>query len=213
MKFALPLSNSPFSLVTVIRFPNVEFNQDNLSVAVQTLIRNTKYLYTAKDAQAPHLTNCVTAIRYLFLQSSTIFLPNLWIGDMPRILVRQLGCSLHTIKITSMKVGDLLFIKRVPGNTTEKTKRYISHVMISLGGSLFFHSTEDRGGACLEDFIKPKDEIPAQLLKLNIDEPYLFMRYIDPRNVNMRKKYKSEFIPFPIYRSISLKPDKIPSKL
>jgi hypothetical protein len=162
----------------------------------------TKYRLRITDKRAPFVTNCVTAVRYLLTHSSPYYLPKVFIGDMPRILV-GCGCTVHRIKILEMKPGDLLFFKRVPSCQPQFEKQYIGHIAIALGAAQVFHSTWMRGGGDREDLSKPVDLYAKNLLDRSIDEPSLFLRYIDPRNQKQRDEFGADLIPFTIPKPMS----------
>ena len=164
-----------------------------------TSLLKTRYQLKSKDEQAPLVTNCVTAVRYFLSHYASLPLPKVFIGDLPRILFRM-GCSLQQIKISEMKLGDLLFFKNPSMQWPCSKRQYITHVAIALGPTQIFHSTIYRGGGQREDLVKPTSLYAKNLVNRVIDEPFLFLRYIDPRNQKLREAIKDELLPFPIYK-------------
>ncbi len=116
---------------------------------------------------------------------------------MPRILV-GCGCSVHRIKISEMKLGDLLFFKSDCSAPLHPERKYISHIAIALEAAQIFHSTSRRWGGSREDLSKPIDLYAKDLLYRVIDEPSLFLRYIDPRNQKLREEFGTDLIPIPV---------------
>lgn len=175
---------------------------DSILNEAQSLSVQTKYRYTVLYEEAPEKANCLTAIRYLFEKGINRPFPYTWIGDMPRELMTQYGCILKRVKVDSMQAGDVVFLRRNETNVTHFSSRYITHIMIAMDSSRVFHCSEKRGGGAIEDFAKPIDAYARSLIKRVVDEPFLFLRYIDPRNEVLRERYGSELIPFPIPRPL-----------
>ena len=69
-----------------------------------------------------------------------------------------------------------------------------------MGPSTIFHSAQDRGGGGIENLAYPIDLYAKTILENVIDQPFLFLRYLDPRNGKLRSHYGTEFLPFPVPR-------------
>ncbi len=185
-------------------------NQNKCSKTIFGPLLQTKYQYIVDGSLAPSITNCVTAVRYLLAKSSQQKLPPIFIGDMPRILMAQCGYAVQQIKISEMRCGDLIFFKWDSSNNTYFNERYICHIAIAMGPAMIFHSAQDRGGGSIENLARPVDLYAKTMLQNIIDQPFLFLRYIDPRNSNLRSKFGTEFLPFPIHKSLkALKVDEV----
>lgn len=180
-----------------VRFPNFLCEESLLIKECQSLIASTCYQYTVSDKEAPQLTNCVTAIRYLFLKLEKVFLPPVWIGDMPRTLITRYGCTLEDVTATTLKRGDLLFLRRSLLDDASSDKRWITHIMLAVSCDRIFHSSSKRGGAAFENLRECSDEYVINLKKLLVDDSTV-MRYIDPRNQKMRSIFKCAFIPIEV---------------
>jgi len=151
----------------------------------------------------------VTAVRYLLESCSQKSLPPAYIGDMPRILVTWGGCALHRLPLASLQTGDIVFLRKIPSNATSKNKKYLSHVMLAMGPGTVFHCSEKRGRGCVESLAAPIDIYAQKLIQRAVDEPALFLRYIDPRNLKLRKAFKDKFVRYRIPRLISPLPKRV----
>lgn len=163
------------------------------------------YSITATDQDAPKKGSCVSAVRCVLEHSSNITIPRVWIGDMPRILV-GLGCSVHSVTLSTMQKGDLIFLRIFPRNQFPKEYSFISHLMIAIGNQKVFHCSQARGKAQIEDLAQPIDAYAQNLLKRPLDNASLLLRYIDPRNLKTRRLYGTTLIPFPVPRPLSTLP-------
>ena len=106
----------------VISFSHLPLQLEAFQKASQQIVDNTQYRYTVDDKEAPFFTNCVTAIRYIFLQATGSFLPKVYIGDMPRTLI---ACGARMIKKNGKMLPlSLLNAKRVI-DCTEQILPYI----------------------------------------------------------------------------------------
>ena len=168
----------------------------------QSLASQTKYQYSVDYEQAPYTTNCVTSVRYLFETALKQPFPYVWIGDMPRKLVAEYRCKIHQVALEELKPGDLLFLRKNSSNTTYKAHRYITHLVMALASGECFHCSEHRDGGKIECLSRPLDEYARSLAKRVVDEPYLFLRYIDPRNAKLLEEHEGEFLIFPVPRPL-----------
>lgn len=123
----------------------------------------------------------------------------MWIGDLPRILVTQYGCKIHHATLTTLKPGDLIFLRKGTDNTPSPDVRYIVHIMVAVSTNAVFHSTRVWGGGKIEsnDSLCERD-----IDRRVIDEPFLFLRYIDDRNQRLRKKHQDQWLTFAVPRPV-----------
>lgn len=123
----------------------------------------------------------------------------MWIGDLPRILVIQYGCQIHRATLTTLQPGDLIFLRKGTDNTPSPNVRYIVHIMVAVSANAVFHSSQVWGRGKIE----PHDSLCERGIDRHvIDEPFLFLRYIDDRNLRLRKKHQDQWLSFPIPRPI-----------
>ncbi len=130
---------------------------------------------------APEITDCLTSIHYIFKQALKVDIPLTFVGDMPRRLLTLDQWEFCEIDPKEACCGDLVFAKRI------REEKLIAHVALLLGPDEVFHCKRD-GGPIVESFEKFCSLFEQ---KLTLDQ----LRYIDPRNREMREKYKDKFIP------------------
>lgn len=146
----------------------------------------TKYTYSAKDGHAPAETNCVTAVRFLFRESKEVFIPPVFIGDMPRTLLSTRRWTLLKIPVSKMRLGDLIFLRRRADHVTQFNERYITHIGVAMGPWTIYHSSGLRSGGRIENWRIPQDSYAHGMAARVIDAPELVLRYTDPRNTKAR---------------------------
>ena len=71
----------------IIIRPSYQFFDPMRFGFAQEKILTTSYLRGAKYENAPSITDCVTAVRWLISTSSNFLLPMGYIGDLPGILL------------------------------------------------------------------------------------------------------------------------------
>ena len=183
-------------------------NRDSLAHQAQQLVGQTVYHLSAKNTQAPHQTNCVTSIRYILKSGSRHTLPSSWIGDMPRVLVSECGYSFCQIDIGSLRAGDLVFISSSECFSPSSNRRSVVHVAMAVGVGILFHSSYERGGACLENIIEPCDRFGEEIRRNIINDSAFLIRYIDPRNHSLRKRFESGLLSFSVPKLLPFKEKK-----
>lgn len=95
----------------------------------------TQYKVGAKDDEAPSFTDCVTAVRYILMNSSEFLLPRWYIGDFPKIL---LDSGARKIPLQEAMIWDLVFFERM---SFTHQKYMIAHIGIMVSENEFFHSS------------------------------------------------------------------------
>ncbi len=89
------------------------------------------------------------------------------------------------IHVSALRMGDLILLRRKNHNAPQPEQYYISHIQLALSSQEVFHSTwSDKIGPM---HIKKGAKIERfhDISKV-IDEPSLFLRYVDPRNWELR---------------------------
>lgn len=130
---------------------------------------------------APEITDCLTSIHYIFEQALKIKIDLTFVGDMPRQLFSLDQWEFCEIDPKEVRCGDVVFAKRI------REEKLIAHAALLLGDNEVFHCKRD-GGPVVETFEQFRSLFEQ---KLTFDQ----LRYIDPRNREMREKYKDKFIP------------------
>jgi len=141
-------------------------------------VHGTCYERMAPLESAPAKSDCLTSIVYIFKRAlQWDFLPT-WIGDMPRTLLSTGKWTFHMIDPQEARCGDVLFTKRI------SERKLLAHAALLLGPNEIFHCKRDSGAVTetLESFFSVFEQ------KLTDTQ----IRYIDPRNVELRKKYNDK---------------------
>jgi len=123
---------------------------------------------------APSKTDCLTSIHYVFRKVFDRSLPLDLVGDMPRLL-SQSGWVLKIIDSHDLCIGDLIFLKR------KSETKLVAHAALVIGPDRIFHCKRDAGA--VTESIEKVWEVFEQTLKKDL------LKYIDPRNAVLRKKY------------------------
>ena len=188
-------SSEPGKLIYVIRPPKACLDEQSILETINGSLVRTKYKWLCKDQDAPEITNCITAIRYLFSKHTKLEIPSVYIGDMPRTLVTICNWSIQQVLISEIKFGDLLFLRSTEDQNTLSKDRYIVHVLMSIGQSVVFHSSVASGTGSIEDLSNPSDTNAINIIDRVVNDPARLMCYIDPRNQKLRKLNGSEYLP------------------
>lgn len=146
------------------------------------LVRNTVYQKQAKCEEAPIITDCLTAIHYIFQKALHTHIPITYIGDMPRQLVSYSAWRPLNIKREEARCGDLFFVQKLG------KKSLITHVAMFLDPDTLFHSNYDAQTAIVENF---EDFQKRYNQSLNFRRA---VRYIDSRSMVKRDEEKGCFI-------------------
>lgn len=70
----------------IIHPPYLAFDPVRFEFALEKIL-STSYLRGAKYDNAPNITDCVTAARWLLCASTDFIIPVGYIGDLPKILL------------------------------------------------------------------------------------------------------------------------------
>ncbi|MBS0655313.1 MAG: C40 family peptidase [Verrucomicrobia bacterium] len=140
----------------------------------------TRYVRMAPLEEAPFHTDCLTSIYYIFKKTFGIDIPLTYVGDMPRTLHSGGEWRFLRADVRSIQCGDICFVKRI----TEP--KLIAHAALFLGPDEVFHCKRDEG-AVVENYSSFCSIFEQKLTDTQI-------HYIDPRNRELREKYKDKFL-------------------
>ena len=139
------------------------------------------YEKMAPIESAPNQADCLTSIHYIFRKAIGVHVPLTLVGDMPRRLLSLGEWKFCKVDQKEAHCGDLLFAKRITDS------KLIAHAALILDPNRIFHCRKDRG-AVVETFEEFHSVFEQKLT-------YEQIRYIDPRNKEMRKQFNGSFIP------------------
>lgn len=122
----------------------------------------------AQYEDAPDITDCVTAVRWLLALSSKYHLPTAYIGDLPNILIERWS---DLVPLHERKAGDLIFFERM---SPSHQKYMVNHMGLMITPNEFIHSSKKYGGK-----ISRIDD-PEYMHNI-LSESYLPLAH-DPRN-------------------------------
>jgi hypothetical protein len=131
--------------------------------------------------EAPFQTDCLTSIYYIFKKTFGVDIPLTFVGDMPRTLFSVGEWKFLRVDEKAILCGDICFVKRVV------EPKLIAHAALFLGPNEIFHCKRDEG-AVVEDYANFCSIFEQKLTDNQIN-------YIDPRNRELREKYKTKFLP------------------
>ncbi len=174
----------PFNQVYVFRHVAVsDACKEAFHAEASTLIGRTVYRVHPTLEEAPHVTDCLTSIHYLFKKALQIEIELTWIGDMPRELAkRPKEWKILLLDRQDAQFGDILFTKH------SKRRKRLSHVGMIFGPNTIFHcSSELKTAQVVED----KEFFASYEQVLSLEEA---LRYIDPRNIEERTKHRGLFM-------------------
>ena len=119
----------------LIRPSYPQFDIARFTALVDRLQRST-YKIGAKYEEAPHFTDCITAVRYILEHSTDLVLPKVYIWDFPWFLLRDFWA--REVSVELWKIGDLIFFEKM---SFRHEKYMIAHVGILISETEFFHSS------------------------------------------------------------------------
>ena len=143
-------------------------------------LKGTIYEQRAPLEMAPFKSDCLTSIHYIYQRVLRVDFPTVFVGDMPRTLLSTGQWRLMEIDQKEASAGDLIFAKRI------LTVKLISHAAFVLGPHAIFNCRGDLGAVVetWDDFFSVFEQ------KLSETQ----IHYIDPRNKELRAKYKGKYI-------------------
>jgi cell wall-associated NlpC family hydrolase len=96
----------------------------------------TEYTIGAKNHEAPKKTDCITAVRWILRLSSDFLLPTAYIGDLPKILIDEYNCTIHSLQLA--QAGDLIFFEKY----SKRHQSYmVTHIGCMISADEFIHSS------------------------------------------------------------------------
>jgi hypothetical protein len=164
LKIEVSFTSTP---LIVFRCDDALSKSEELIKNCHLLCKNTKYKRHPKTEEAPHRSDCLTAICYLF--RNAIDRPLDWIGNMPRRLSQKRNWRYLKIFPRELELGDLVFLKH------KKSPRLITHVAMALGPEILFHCSREKKGASIEkiDQVFSRYTQPSDIKAM--------LTYVDPR--------------------------------
>ena len=174
------LEVQPFNNIFVFRHSPVDFS--DLPDVASSLTNQTTYYRPAQREQAPAITDCLTAIHYVFKKALRVDIPLTYIGDMPRQLTAYGEWRPLSIPREEARCGDLLFVKN-----KEKPK-LISHVALFLDANSVFHCNASDRTAVIQDYEEFSNHYEQALSFRQA------VYYIDPRNKCQRLQEQGDLI-------------------
>lgn len=152
-----------------LRFEYLRFDESSFDASLEDL-RHTKYSLSAMSADAPWVTHCITAVRYIVSRSTWFVLPYSYIGDIIHSVVHNSTWWARLIPLDEHERGDLVFFhRRSPAHRVHM----ITHVGIFTDDTgNYFHSSPKWGKI---------ENIASSLLEWTIVACDLAMRRTDPR--------------------------------
>ncbi len=151
----------------IIRPPYLAFDPVRFWFA-QEKILSTSYVRGSSYDDAPSITDCVTAVRWLLCASSDFRLPIGYIGDLPNALLASWSWK---FSLQKAQMGDLIFFERM---SKTHGKYMVNHVGVMISQTEFIHSSRLDNGK-----ISHIDEVPY-IYSILEDSFLPFAR--DPRN-------------------------------
>lgn len=139
------------------------FDREKLCQSLKEL-KLSKYKKKTTLEEAPHTTDCLTAVAYIIQQAAHAKLPVYYIGDMPRMLLKIHRWKLLYVTPRSLRDGDLIFAKN------RQCEKLVGHVALAASG-LLCHSTrqgfkKEEPRTFFETYEQPYE---GSLLKTNVD--------------------------------------------
>lgn len=151
----------------ILRPPYASFDPVRFWFA-QEKILSTSYVRGSNYDDAPSITDCVTAARWLLCASTDFIIPVGYIGDLPRILLNSWS---RISPLQDVRAGDLIFFEKM---SLTHRKYMVYHIGVMISAKEFIHSSKSHNGK-----ISHIDEAPY-IYSILEDSFLPFAR--DPRN-------------------------------
>lgn len=153
----------------LLRIDSRRFIEERFCQAVDKM-KGTKYHLSARYEDAPRLTHCVSAVRYIFEETTQNPFPYYYIGDMCRRILDERSLWARLVPLHEWEMGDLIFFC---GRARRYQRYMIHHVGVLIDDSSFFHSTYGKWWVI--------DSIEKAILKWNIATCKILNSYTDHR--------------------------------
>ncbi len=131
----------------------------------------TQYKLSARDEDAPWVTHCVSAVRYVIERATGYTLPHMYIGNMCRRILDAQVFPSRILPLDYWETWDLIFFR---WRTRLYNSYMVTHVWILLDDEYFFHSTLGRWWVT--------DNISGAVIQSNIASCDIMTRLTDPRS-------------------------------
>jgi cell wall-associated NlpC family hydrolase len=96
----------------------------------------TEYKIGAQNQEAPYITDCITAVRWILHVASDFVLPTAYIGDLPKILIDEYDCTIYSLQLA--QAGDLIFFEKY----SKRHQSYmVTHIGCMISADEFIHSS------------------------------------------------------------------------
>jgi len=104
-------------------------------------LHGSRYNLMASDSDAPEVTHCISAVRYLIQKASGYTFPLMYVGDMCRNILDLWNPHARIVPLFHGDRWDLIFFRWESRNSQLPA---ITHVGILIDEERFFHSTYRR---------------------------------------------------------------------
>lgn len=151
----------------VIRPEYHSFDTKRLLFAYEKILTTT-YMWGAKYENAPLITDCVTAVRWLLAASSEYTFPFWYIGDLAKMLLDE---GARIVPLADARIGDIIFFEKM---SLRHKKYMVTHIGLMISPHEFIHSSRAHNGK-----ISRIDDL--EYIHNILDESYLPIAK-DPRN-------------------------------
>lgn len=148
------------------------FHQKEFDMSVVSLA-NTQYDLWAKDSDAPGVTHCVSAVRYIVKKATWWHLPYYYVGDMCRRILDNPQIHSSIVPLWEWDIWDMIFFRK---KSITHRAYMITHIGILIDEDHFFHSSWWQWWKI--------DSIESRIKKGNIATCKLLTRFTDPRGGN-----------------------------
>lgn len=141
----------------------IDFDSSRFLAAGEKLLL-TEYKRWAKDKDAPEYTDCVTALRWILMLSSSFIIPKIYIGDLPHEIFPV--CDI--ISLSDAREWDIIFFEKM---SKTHRKYMVAHVGIMLNNEFFIHSSAKENGkiSSIHDILYTHDILDESFLKFASD--------------------------------------------
>ncbi len=152
-----------------LSFTDLKFQKEHLKKVLSDL-QGTTYFLWAKDENAPGVTHCITAVRYVMEKSLGVQLPHVYIGNFIHHMVENRIFGASVIPLDEHDVWDLVFFHR---KSLAHRIYMISHVWIFVDDTWNYFQSSPKGGEI--------ESINSAINRGTIVDCRLAMKRTDPR--------------------------------
>lgn len=121
-----------------LRFDHFRFDESWFQEALRDL-SGTSYSLKSIDEDAPQVTHCISAVRYIISKSTGFHLPHVYIGDFISYMLANSVAWSRLIPLYDHDMGDLVFFHK---RSVAHRAYMITHVGVFVDDEWsFFHSS------------------------------------------------------------------------